>query len=63
MPKKWKLYQLGVRLIFKERKEDKGILVDVIDWLDTEKDPAVYLVKTAKGEKFPATHNQLFPPE
>ncbi len=63
MPKKWKLYQLGARLILKGRSKDEDIPVEVIDWFEIEGAEATYRVKTDKGEEIICGHNQLAPPE
>ena len=63
MPNKWKLYNIGVRLLCKGRNKNEDIPVTVIDWYDTEKDPVVYRVRTDDGSEILCSHDQLKPLE
>lgn len=59
MPKKWKLYPPGAKLICK----DTNVPIEIIDYLDISGKEAVYRCKTDSGEIKFCTHSELVPPE
>ena len=63
MPNKWKLYPLKAKLIFIGETKSKDIPVTIIDYFDTEKSPATYVVRTNDGVEMICSHDELKPPE